>query len=150
MKKRQVLMQEMFNTTYEISRIAKKRMSSFLEALHISPAQTHLIFTIMEHQPVTSKQLAKELILTPGAVAQLVDSLARGGYVIRTQDDNDRRIAYLTLSQSGHALAHQFKAYREELLGKFLQSFSDPELEQYTTLQKKFLTSMQNGEEHLK
>jgi DNA-binding MarR family transcriptional regulator len=41
--------------------------------------------------PVTVKQLADMTGLTTGSATRLVDRLQRGGYVIRTPDEQDRR-----------------------------------------------------------
>lgn len=45
--------------------------------------------------------LARELSLSPSRMTRILDSLYKGGYINRTQTDEDRRITHITMTQKG-------------------------------------------------
>ncbi len=45
--------------------------------------------------------LAKELSLSPSRMTRILDSLYKGGYIHRRQDEIDRRITHITMTSKG-------------------------------------------------
>ncbi len=61
---------------------------------------------------VSIRDLAEELGVTSGGVSQMVDSLVKSDMVCRTASKDDRRVVYLSISESAKK--------RLEILSKFL------------------------------
>ena len=63
-------------------------------------------------EQVSIRDLAEELGVTSGGVSQMVDSLVKSDMVCRTASKDDRRVVYLSISESAKK--------RLEILSKFL------------------------------
>ena len=105
----------------------------------ISGAQLELLFTIRGNQPTSSKQLATMLHLTPGAVSQLLDSLLQHNLVTRQTSEQDRRVQYLSLSEKGEQLLHNFEKARRKIMEAIIADLSDEELEVWLRVQQKMI-----------
>jgi DNA-binding MarR family transcriptional regulator len=75
----------------------------------------------------TLSSVAEKLGLSLPSASRAVDWLVKRGYVVRTEDPEDRRARRLELTDSGHDLAHQLLAARLEGLGQFAASLTDEE-----------------------
>ncbi|KUJ66257.1 MarR family transcriptional regulator [Streptomyces albus subsp. albus] len=63
--------------------------------LHPTDVQCLSLLTA-ESEPLTVRQIADRTGLTTGSATRLVDRLERGGYVVRTPDQRDRRRVLVT------------------------------------------------------
>jgi DNA-binding MarR family transcriptional regulator len=77
----------------------------------------------------TLSPVAEKLGLSLPSASRAVDWLVKRGYVVRTEDPDDRRARRLELTDSGRDLAHQLLAARIEGLGQFAASLGDDERE---------------------
>ena len=59
-------------------------------------------------RPLTARQLADQLQISPGAVTYLVDRLAASGHVFRDADPTDRRRVLLRIGEHGREVAFAF------------------------------------------
>jgi len=60
--------------------------------------QMQALFFVKNEQPVRMRELADELLISPGSATLLADRLVESGWLVRTPDDNDRRGIRLELS----------------------------------------------------
>lgn len=74
---------------------------------------------------LTMGDLQKQLFLSPGTVTGLVDGLVEAGFVRRWRDDNDRRLVYLSLTDTGIDLLEKTIQHRVLILQSFLRSQKD-------------------------
>ena len=70
----------------------------------VTGGQLALLRIIAERQPVTIRELRRELDWHPASLGQLVQRLVDRGLVVRTRDAADRRVRTLSLSRSGQEL----------------------------------------------
>ena len=85
-----------------LSHLFPRWMSSKIEKVHeITSSQILAIFIISQEDQVTMGQLAHMLDLTPRAITGLMAGLERKKLVIRTKDQSDARITWLSLSEDG-------------------------------------------------
>ncbi|GAA3074029.1 MarR family winged helix-turn-helix transcriptional regulator [Streptomyces glomeratus] len=63
--------------------------------MHATDVQCLSLLTA-QPEPLTVKQIAEMTGLTTGSATRLVDRLERGGYVVRTPDERDRRRVLVT------------------------------------------------------
>ncbi len=72
--------------------------------------QMQALFFIKNEQPIRMRELADELLISPGSATLLADRLVESGWLIRTPDENDRRSIYLALSaEAGKKLVQLLK-----------------------------------------
>ncbi len=79
--------------------------------------------------PLTVRQLAAELDLTPAAVTYAVDRLAAAGHVWRERGVADRRTVVLRFGNYGRQVAREFFTPLGALHAEALQGFDDAELD---------------------
>ncbi|MFT4295708.1 MAG: MarR family transcriptional regulator [Micropruina sp.] len=79
--------------------------------------------------PLTVRQLAAELDLTPAAVTYAVDRLAAAGHVWRERGVADRRTVVLRFGSYGRQVAREFFTPLGALHAEALRGFSDAELD---------------------
>ncbi len=64
----------------------------------LSGSQLQAIITVREHQPVTIKELARLLLVSPPSASVMVDRLVEKGILTRQQSDQDRRKVVVSIS----------------------------------------------------
>ena len=86
----------------------EQAFAAFNAELHrdydVTGGQLALLRIIAERQPVTIRELRRELDWHPASLGQLVQRLVDRGLVVRTRDAADRRVRTLSLSRSGQEL----------------------------------------------
>jgi len=133
---------------FDNMRAIKRGMSGHFNALRqqcpISHAQLELLITIESGQPISFKQLARQLYLTPGAVSQLAEDLETGTYISREADANDRRVQYLRVTPAGRELLQRIEKGRERVMRDIIADLSDEELAVWLRVQEKMLHHFQS------
>lgn len=137
MSTREERLREIFANMGNTKRLQSVAFSHVLQGMRVSPTQAHLLFLIQDVQPVSLKQLAEQMHLTPGAITQLVDGIEQ--YIVRKQLDEDRRVTCVSLSPEGVQAVTQLKKHREEFLRKLLGQLDDQELEVFAKVQQKMV-----------
>ena len=79
-------------------------------------------------QPVSGRELAGLLGVRPSAVTPLVDRLVEHGYVRRREDERDRRITRLLVTEAGVELLRRMMAGRMEIMADLLRRLTAEEL----------------------
>lgn len=76
----------------------------------ISPSQLAVLGTIIQHQPLTNREIAELEHVRPPSTSKIVDTLARAGLVERVADPRDRRCVQVTVTPAGHEFADEVRA----------------------------------------
>lgn len=99
----------------------------------IAVSDAHALAEISESPSLTQGDLAERLRLEKSTVSRLAEKLERLGWVAREQDQLDRRVVRLDLTDSGRRLVDQLKEARTN---KFAQVMSQiPPHQRNTVLQ---------------
>lgn len=140
---RDALIQQLFENVSAMKRSMASHWQLTNHDCPVSQAQLELLFTIRHMQPVSFKQIAAHLHLTPGAVSQLVEGLEQHQLVNRQADPHDRRVQCLELSQNGTVLLRGIEQRRRSLMQAIAEDLSDEELELWLRVQTKILNHFQ-------
>lgn len=134
---------------YAISAITQRLMRSYMHSsydhLHIAPSESQLLQLISDVQPVSFKELAAAMHLTPGAITQLVDSLVDAGYVTRTPSAQDRRMAVVALTPQGSRTIGNLRHKKKEFFAEVVSDLSDDELAVFLNVQRKMLAYLETS-----
>jgi MarR family 2-MHQ and catechol resistance regulon transcriptional repressor len=137
---------------FENAEAAKRGMYGYGHAyfrnMPIPRAPLEVLSAIKYMQPVSSKEIASKLSLTPGAVSQSVEALDQEGYVVRKADVSDRRIQYLALSKKGEKLLADMDKQRLGMMEEITQDLTVEELEVWLNVQTKMAARLKAA--HLK
>jgi DNA-binding MarR family transcriptional regulator len=137
--KRKELLQEIVSVQLEAKHAMFSHFQRAFADTGLSPAPLHLLMTMMRCGRVSTKDLASKLHLTPGAVSQLVDGLEQSGFITREQDEHDRRVTHLSLSDVGKQKMLGLQKKRDYIFAEAMSTLSDDELEIFLKGQRKML-----------
>lgn len=146
MPERNQTLQDIFEAMAAMKRSLHGYYQRAYEQLGLFPSQSQLLLMLDQQAPLTHKELAHRMHLTPGAITQLLEALESAGLVKRQPDDQDRRIAYVSLSRAGQRKIAAIKQVHAKLLKGALSGLDDAELEFYRAIQRKILASLEKSE----
>lgn len=141
---RETLMQQLLENMDAMKRGMAEHFQALMRDCPISRSQLELLFTIRHTQPVSFKQAAQLLYMTPGAVSQLAEGLEQGGFISRQADENDRRVQYLQVSPTGTRLLQRIEKHRNSLMRTIMHDLSDEELAAWLRVQQKMVKHFQS------
>lgn len=79
-------------------------------------------------EPLTARQLADQLQVSPGAVTYVVDRLTASGHVFRDTDPTDRRRVLLRFGDHGRDVAFAFFGPLGQSHARAMANYSDADL----------------------
>ena len=80
-------------------------------------------------EKVSIRDLAEELGVTSGGVSQMVDSLVKSDMVCRTSSKDDRRVVYLSISDSAKKSLEVLSKYLHDRVAKAMAKIPDQDRE---------------------
>jgi DNA-binding MarR family transcriptional regulator len=105
----------------------QRAMVAHLHSCNQSPAQLHVLGVLRELGPATVSRLASQLGISPPSASSMVDRMVDGGLVLRTRNDEDRRLVTVALSPAGEVALRQAIGGRQEMLERVLAQLTDEE-----------------------
>jgi DNA-binding MarR family transcriptional regulator len=94
----------------------------------LSDAQYGLLFSLREHETMSSSELAFAADLSPATATEMLDGLVESGLVRRERSDRDRRVVLISLTDHGRMLIEERRARYEPRWRAALDQFSEDEL----------------------
>lgn len=96
----------------------------------ISPLLSKILNVIHMEGTTTSSNLSKRLNISISNISRSINTLNFLGYITKKQDDNDKRIIYLSLSTKALELISKTLSASEELFLERFNVLSSEEIEQ--------------------
>ena len=109
-----------------MARLARQQRRSFPTGL--TPSQISALITIDHHGPIRLTDLARLEAVAPPTITRIVAKLEADGLVERRRDENDRRIARVTITDEGHRRTAETRQARNRWLGRKLAALADDDL----------------------
>ena len=81
----------------------------------LAPSHGDIIFTLLNTEKITMKDLANSIKKDKSTVTVLVEKLVRLGHIRKERDAADNRITYLSLTEKGKDLKPMFEDISESL-----------------------------------
>jgi len=88
----------MANLTLQMEKFCQVKEHFFASKFNLTPAEFRCLRYIKDNTIMTTKELAKQMKLTPGRITHLLNSLEKKKLIDRTIDANDRRSIQVTLT----------------------------------------------------
>ena len=127
-----------------IKRSLQGQSYACMDGSTLTNGQLSLLFAIKHHGPVSAQDLANRLILTPGAVSQVVDGLLASGYINRTPRADSRRTFNLSLTPTGKKQVTAIERKRHAIIEQTTTELTDTELDAFVSIMQKILTALRN------
>ncbi|EKT81279.1 MarR family transcriptional regulator [Rhodococcus opacus M213] len=102
-------------------------MDNLIE-LDLTFSQVRMLFALVQHgEPLPINEVAERLRLSVAAAGRNVDQLVKLGLVVRREDERDRRVKRVSLSEAGNKVATQHIECKRDQLRRF--AWRVPEIE---------------------
>jgi Transcriptional regulators len=90
----------------------------------LTEGQLNVLDILLQHEPMKPSELLKYLATTPAAITTLLDRMERNELIVRTRDNQDRRIVWVSVSEKGRNEAQRGTEVRSKLIGESLDRIS--------------------------
>ncbi|WGS53325.1 MarR family transcriptional regulator [Paraburkholderia sp. D15] len=114
-------------------------MDAAMKELDISSQQMGIMLMLKEKLASTPFELSKLLGIDTGLMTRMLDKLESKGLVVRSRDEQDRRVVNLSLTKAGTAVAAQIPEIAPDVLNARLKGFTKTELNDLRRLLRKFV-----------
>ncbi len=129
MKHTDNLIQEFEKSLEDLRRYSVVLQQKIISGIPLSRAQLHLLSLIADSPNRTASQLASELFVTKGAIAQLISSLVTRGLLLKSPLPTDKRVGVLDVTPEGHKVVKLYKLQTHASLATFLHGLSTEEVQ---------------------
>ena len=85
----------------------------------------------------TVSGLAEEMAVKPSAITAMIDRLLKQEYVSRERDENDRRVVFIQITDTGNRILEETLQKRKKILVKYLSHLNREELESLLSIYEK-------------
>lgn len=106
-------------------------------AKNLSTTQFEALAILMEEQPVTAMDMALRLQIAGPTATRTLDSLERRTLVVKERDPQDRRIVWLSLTETGASVLISEQLRQRAWIESLIQNLNPEEQEALLTLIKK-------------
>ena len=126
-----------------ISQIAKtherlnRLITQALREHHIEGIVTShgdILFALFRYAELSMQETADLIGKDKSTVTALVEKLINAGFIVKRQDDADKRVAFIRLTEQGQRLQPDFEEISASLLARIYAGFSDEDKETLMSL----------------
>lgn len=142
---RKELIETIFASMQTLQRANAAKFHTLLGRYNITPSQLELLFIVKHVGSISFKELASQMKLTPGAISQLINSLVASGYVSRKEDEKDRRVSHVTLTETGRNNLKMMWQERSGFMLRIMEDLTTEELELMLRIQRQIAAHIENN-----
>lgn len=84
--------------------------------LGLTPGQVFMLYFIREESRCKISALAEKLEVSPSAATIMLDRLESHGFVVRTRDEDDRRVVHIELTSTGEEKLEEVLLVRQRII----------------------------------
>ena len=100
-------------------------LSKNLEQLGIIPSAYPMLAHLNEAGRAKTQKLGEVSVITSGTITHIVNKLMQSGYVVKTQDEDDKRVYWIEITDEGRRefmrVHTEHMKYLDKLLGDFTE-----------------------------
>ncbi len=119
----------------------EKRLNNF----NITRSQWIALYYIENNNMITQKQLADKMSLKEPSVVRLLDKMERYGWVNRISSNDDKRMKFLILTDSGIEIETAMLDVAEKFKADVLNGISHEDLDVFKSTLNKMLINIEDG-----
>ncbi|MEE9468490.1 MAG: MarR family transcriptional regulator [Sphingomonas aquatilis] len=125
--------------------LGTQAMDPVFAAADITKTQWSALAALRFTQATTCAEIARDLGHDKGATTRLVDTLEERGWIVRTRNDEDRRVVRLTLTPAGEAIATDVRNTVIGLWNEWLADWPDGDIDQAIHLLQRLRDTLQRA-----
>ncbi|MGE5467878.1 MAG: MarR family winged helix-turn-helix transcriptional regulator [Ignavibacteria bacterium] len=116
------------NLLRQIGRTGRAMYAAFEAQVGQALPRWRILQALHDETCATQKELARHLLLDPGALTRQMKALEAEGLVVRRTDPNDNRVTAVSLTKAGAVLVESARPLRQAFSRKALQGLPADEL----------------------
>jgi len=105
----------------------------------LTETQSDVLRTLLTHGTMSSANLSRNLYVTPANITGVIDRLVKKGLVERVRQQVDRRVALISLTESGKELSEQLPDPIENKLISGLENLAPEQVQVLGEAMKKII-----------
>ncbi len=113
------------------------------EEANIGRGQGLVLRILAEEDGLAQSEITEKLDIRPSSLGELVTKLERNGYVERRQNETDKRVVNVFLTEKGREAESKFINPRREAAKSWFAGLSEEEKSQLSELMGKMISSME-------
>ncbi len=122
----------------------EKSKESHFKKYGLSDGRFMVLMTLWEsHAPIKATEIADKLGVTRATMTGLIDSLIKDNFVEKKDCPQDRRAAYLSLTDFGHSFLKKMLPEHFSCIKKFTDTLSKEEAQTFLTILNKLKNGLQ-------
>lgn len=135
------IMQEIYNISkkFEEMRLFSKKIPFNNSELQLLK---QVILASQTDQRLISSEIARRLKITRSAVSQMVNKLEEKDIVRRVPDHDDKKIAYIELSDNAYKYYERLRRDTEFFLQKLIEKIGEKEMEDFVRTANVFIDAL--------
>lgn len=114
----------------------------------ITGSQFFVLQKISAKGRLTVSEVADKLSVSLSAITALVDRLVQAGLVVRSRDEQDRRLVWLEATEKGRKILASCMEGRRQVAAKYFGQLSDGDLEKLLEIYDKVLTMLKSEDKN--
>ena len=114
-----------------------------IEDPRLSPEMINVMYYLYHHENVMQKDIAYFFHLEPATITSMMKSLEDLGWIVRKEDDLDRRIKRIVLTDEGNAQRDSICILFRQMETDGLEGFSNDEIVTLQALLKRVYTNLE-------
>lgn len=136
---------ELYDAVQKMNRYmhrSKHREMKTKEGIH--PGQMKLLSIISKNDGIIQRELAEILDMRPSSLTEILSNLEKNSLITRKQDENDRRIMHVHLTEEGNSIIKDFKQAKDNLQDSIFNCLTLEEKEKMLEIVGKINSSLES------
>lgn len=142
-RKKAIMIHELLKSILTLDRqyIYKK-----MGKIAVYPGQPIIIKTIAENEGISQKDLSKICYKRPATITTMIQKMENQGFIKRVQDDKDKRIIRLYMTEKGRQFHDECRNVSIDLIDRNFKGVTEEELDCVYNVLKKIRKNVETGE----
>ena len=136
---------DFISTANEIKNLMEKKSCINYDTKVVPKLQFFTLKYISENKGIIVGDLANVLMMSSGAVAQLIERLVYKGWIKKEVDEHDKRIFHLSLTNTGGKEVLKMDKIFVDKMISMLSNISEKDLMEIVRIQKKLLEQLRKN-----
>jgi DNA-binding MarR family transcriptional regulator len=129
---------------HQITNRLFKQMLKEYGIKELNPGQGRILFALWQKDNVPIHELSKKTQLTKSTLTTMLDRLQKKGFLKRMDDENDRRITKVKLSEKSKKFQEKYVAVSKKMTDVFYGTLTEEEIDQFEGYLRRILNNLIN------
>ena len=112
----------------ELMRLRRTHMTARPCPRDVSLPQFWILMMLREGQSTTMRGIADALDITPSSLTAIIDRLEQRGLVVRSRDDDDRRVVHIERTPDGEQIVQEMMGMKQQHIRTLVEQLTKTEV----------------------